>query len=175
MADLNVTKTLLTARTGGLAQTPKVGPSKFDLIRTQIAQRLAADVKLSPAAPPPTQHLSLTKTELRQPLRRSGAISPPEAIRQNLTTARAEMDRLTDAVGKLPDQPASSPLRERLEDLERQFQKSGDLIFQLNDMDPKSLLNAQMQLYQLSGNIGLMSKLVEQASSGVKTMLQIQI
>src|SRR4051794_17861263 len=98
MADLNVTKTLLTARTGGLAQTPKVGLSKFDLIRTQIARRLAADVKLSPV-PPPTQQVSLNKTELRKPLQRSGAFSPPEAFRQNMTTARTEMDRVTDAVG----------------------------------------------------------------------------
>ncbi len=175
MADLKVTKTVLTFPTGGLLQTPKLGPSKFDLIRTQISRRLAGDVKLSPVPPPSIRGISFTKTESKQPLARSGAPSPSEALRSNLTAARTEMTRLTDAIGKLPEQPAASPIRERLNNLEQQFQESGNLIHQLNDMDPKSLLNAQMQLYQLSENIGLMSKLVEQVSSGVKTMLQIQI
>ena len=77
-------------------------------------------------------------------------------------------------VARFSDRGAE-PRREDLKVLEEQFQKSGDLIQGVTDMDPKSLLNVQMQLYQLSGNIELMSKLVEQVSSGVKTMLQIQI
>ena len=175
MADLRVTQIALPSPTGGLAQTPKAGPSKFDLIRTQIAQRLSADVRLSPASPAATHKTSFARSDLVQPVERSGAPSSSEGLRQNMATARIDMNRLTNALGKLPEQPAASPIRERLNDLEQQFQKSGILVQQLNDMDPKSLLNAQMQLYQLSENIGLMSKLVEQMSSGVKTMLQIQI
>jgi len=175
MADLIVTKTVLNFPSGGLAQAPKLGPSRFDLIRTQIARRVAADVKLPPGPLPTIRGISFTKIEAQQHLGRSTPPSQAEEIRSNITAARRDMDRLTDAVGKLPDQSLSSPIRERLASLEQEFQKSGSLINQLNDMDPKSLLNAQLQLYQLSENIGLMSKLVEQMSSGVKTMLQIQI
>jgi hypothetical protein len=175
MADLRITKASLTSGAGALSHTAKVGPSQFDLISSRISQKVAADVKLPAMAKPSAQQTLAIENELKQQLQRTDATSPTEFFRGGMKTTRVEMDKLAGAVTKMPPQSAFSPFRERLNDLEQQFQKSGDLIQGINNMDPKSLLNVQMQLYQLSGNIELMSRLVEQTTSGVKTMLQVQI
>jgi hypothetical protein len=59
--------------------------------------------------------------------------------------------------------------------IEQQYQKSGDLIGRVKNMDPQSLLKAQVQLYQLSENMELLSKVVEQMTSGVKTIMQTNV
>ena len=42
-------------------------------------------------------------------------------------------------------------------------------------MDPKSLLNVQVQFYQVAENMELLSKVVDQVSSGAKTVMQTQV
>jgi hypothetical protein len=177
MADLRIVKPALKPGAGGpsLGQTAKAGPSKFDVISSQIAQKVSASVKLPSVAQPSAQQISSIDSGLKQRLQQTDARSAPEFFRVEMKDTRLKMDKLGQAVGKLPPQTTFSPFRERLTVIEQQFQRSGDLIQNMKDMDPKSLLNVQVQLYQLSENIGLMSKLVEQVSSGVKMMLQIQV
>jgi hypothetical protein len=177
MADLRIVKTVVKPGAGGpsLGQTAKTGPSKFDVISSQIAQKVAADVKLPRVAPPSAQQMSSIESGLKHQMERTDARSATEFFQVGMKDTRLNLDKLAQAVGKLPPQNTYSPFRERLQVMEQQFQKSGDLIQQVKGMDPKSILNVQVQLYQLSENIGLMSKMVEQVSSGVKTMLQIQV
>ena len=40
---------------------------------------------------------------------------------------------------------------------------------------PGDLMKVQMQMYQLTENLEMMSKVVEQVSSGVKSVLQTQV
>jgi hypothetical protein len=56
-----------------------------------------------------------------------------------------------------------------------QVQQTGQLINNMKDTDPQSLLNVQMQMYQMSQNVEIMSKVVDQVNSGVKTVLQTQV
>jgi hypothetical protein len=175
MADVMITKAALTPGNAGPSQTANAGPSKFDVIKSQITQQVAADVKVPAGAPPFAQLNSSIETGLKQQLAKVDSRSAMDPLRRGMKNTRVEMDKPAGTVGSLPPQSSFSPFRERLNVLEQQFQKSGDLIQGMSDMDPKSLLNVQMQLYQLSGNIELMSKLVDQASSGVKTMLQVQV
>jgi hypothetical protein len=175
MAELRITKAAATPGAAEFSQTAKLGPSKFDFIQSQITEKVAAGMKLPPLVQLSAQQISSIENGLKQQLERTTARSATEFFRGRTSSTHVGMDKLADAVGRLPPESAFSPLRDRLKVLEQQFQKSGDLIQGVTDMDPKSLLNVQMQLYQLSGNIELMSKLVEQVSSGVKTMLQIQI
>ncbi len=177
MADLRIAKAAVKPGAGGppVGQTAKAAPSKFDVISSQIAQKVAANVKLPNVAQPSAQQMSSMESGLKQQLQRTDARSATEFFRVEMKDTSLKMGQLAQAVGKLPPQTTYSPFRERLTSMEQQFQKSGDLIQNMNDMDPKSLLNVQVQLFQLSENIGLMSKVVEQVSSGVKTMLQIQV
>jgi hypothetical protein len=41
--------------------------------------------------------------------------------------------------------------------------------------NPGDLMKLQMQMYQLTENLELMSKVVEQVTSGMKTLLQTQV
>jgi hypothetical protein len=175
MADLRVTAATTTQATGALSQTAKASRSKFDLISNQITQKLAAEVKLPSVAPPSSQQISAIQRSLNQQLEKTKAGSAAEFFRADMKQTRIAMDKLTTAAAKLPPPSNSSGLQNRLKDLEQQFEKSGDLIKGLNDMDPKSLLNVQIQLYQLTGNIEVMSKVMEHMTSGVKTMLQTQV
>jgi len=175
MADLRITKAALNPPATGLASMPKAAPSKFDVIRSQIAQKVAATIKLPAAAQPSAQLISPIQSGQSRQLPPQGARPAAELFQARLKNTRIQIDNLTQAVGKLPPQDSSSSLQERLKALEQQFQDSGNLIQNITDMDPKSLLNVQVQLYQLSENIGLMSKLVETASSGMKTVMQTQV
>ena len=175
MADLRITKAALNPPATGLASMPKAAPSKFDVIRSQIAQKVAATIKLPAAAQPSAQLISPIQSGQSRQLPPQGARPAAELFQARLKNTRIQIDNLTQAVGKLPPQDSSSSLQERLKALEQQFQDSGNLIQNITDIDPKSLLNVQVQLYQLSENIGLMSKVVETASSGMKTVMQTQI
>jgi hypothetical protein len=175
MAELRVTKAAVTPEAAAFSQTAKAAPSKFDLIRSQITEKVAASTKLPPLMQLSAQQISAVEKGLKQQLERSTARSAAECFRGRTSSTQSGMDRLASAVGKPSPDGAFSGLRDRMKDLEQQFQRSGDLIQGATDMDPKSLLNVQMQLYQLSGNIEVMSRLVEQVSSGVKTMLQVQV
>jgi len=44
-----------------------------------------------------------------------------------------------------------------------------------NTQNPQDLMKIQMQMYQLGENLELMSKVVEQVTSGVKSILQTQL
>jgi hypothetical protein len=177
MADLSIAKP--TVKPGAdrppSGQTVKTGRSKFDAVSSQIAQRVAANVKLPGAVQPSGQQISSLDTALKQQLQQSDAHSATEFFQATMKGTRLRMDTLGQAVQKLPPQATFSPLRERFTAIEQQFKRSGDLIQNIKGMDPQSLLNVQVQLFQLSENIDLMSKVLDSASSGVKTMLQVQV
>jgi hypothetical protein len=158
-----------------LGQTAKQGPSKYDFISSRIAEKVAADLKLPAVTQPSPDRISAIESALKQKLEKTDARSATEFFRMEMTNTRQEMNKLAQAVGRLQPQSASSSLRERLNLIEQQFQKSAGLIQRVKDMDPKSLLNVQLQLYQIAENIELMSKVVEQVNTGVKTVMQTQV
>jgi hypothetical protein len=175
MAYIRIAGAAANPAPAALRQTAKAGVSRFDAVRFQLAQKAAAASKLPPMAQPSPSRVSAIQTGLKQQLEGTGARSPGEFFQPAMKSVRVELDKLTQATGNVSPQSAPSAWQDRLKSLEQQFQQSGDLIQRIPDMDPKSLLSVQVQLYQLSENIGLMSKVVEQASSGVKTVMQTQV
>ena len=177
MADIKIAKTALKgaidgASTGGSA---KVKPSAFDRIQSKIADKVAADLKVPPQAQPKPQQIASIESDLRKRLDQTQASSPTEFFRGDVDRSKKALDKLTTAVEKLPPKSAFDPIRQRLNVIEQQFQRSGNLVDRVKDMDPKSLLNTQVQLYQLSENIELLSKVVDSLTSGVKTIMQTQV
>jgi hypothetical protein len=154
----------------------KTAPSKFDSIRSELVQKVASGLKLPPAA---VRISAVDRKRLENDLRKrlSGTSSqtPKDVFRVEMKNTRLGIQSLNQAVNKLPAHNAFAPVRDRLTQIEAQFKKSGDLINNMKDMDPQALLKVQMQLYELSGNIELVSKLVDQASSGIKTVMQTQV
>jgi hypothetical protein len=174
MADIRIAKTALKP-VGGAASGAKAGPSAFDKIQSKIAEKVAADLKIPAAAQPKPQQIASMERDLRQRLEVTKAQSPAEFFGPEMDRSKATLDKLTAAVNKLPAKSAVDPIRQRLNAIEQQFQRSGNLIGGSKEMEPKSLLNTQMQLYQLSENMEMLSKVVDQLTSGVKTIMQTQV
>ena len=60
--------------------------------------------------------------------------------------------------------------------MDSQFQSAGQMVNSLRGTEsPGDLMKIQMQMYQLTENLELTSKVVEQVTSGVKSILQTQV
>jgi hypothetical protein len=176
MADIKITKAAAKPTVSALSSaTGKARPSAFDVIQSKIAGKVAADMKLPPLAQAPPQKIASMETALQKNLEKTDARSAADVLRPELKDGKAALEKVTSAVNKLPQQSAFNPLRERLNVIEQQYQRSSTLVNGMKSMDPKSLLRAQVQLYEVSENLELLSKVVDHVSSGVKTIMQTQV
>ena len=131
--------------------------------------------------PPEVKQISPEQTkvlqaQLNQRVQGAKSTSAPELYGADLKHAKVRLDTLTSRVNSLPKTPAFDPLRQRLTSVDNQFQAAGKLIDSLNgQQSPTDLMKVQMQMYQMTENLELMSKVVEQVSSGMKSILQTQL
>ena len=176
MADIKITKAVakpaVSAVTSG---TGKAQPSAFDLIQAKISEKVAADLRLPPLAQAKPQQVAAMENGLKKNLDRSDGRPATELFQVEMKDRKATLERVTQAVEKLPAQSTFNPIRQRLNVIEQQYQKSSDLVRGVKDMDPKSLLKVQVQLYELSENIEVLAKVVDHVSSGVKTIMQTPV
>ena len=181
MVDLSIAKTGIQKAVSGqdAAQAGlgagKVQPSRFDDIRSQLAQKVAADLTLPPPAQISSQQQTLLESALRKRLTGTQPTSASTFFGVDRKNTQLKIQSLTQAVNKLPNDSALDPIRDRLTSIATQFQQTGQLINNMQDTDPKSLLNVQIQIYQMSQNVEIMSKVVDQVNSGVKTVLTTQV
>jgi hypothetical protein len=158
-----------------LSDGQKSAPSKFDLLRSDLNQKLAAAAQL----PPPVtsindQQKKLLENDLRRKLQTSR--SPQELFEGEMKQLRTGIADLNRHVSAVPDVSAFAPLRERLKGIESDFNASEKLLKDLGSLDdPKRLLEVQMQVYKLSHNVEILSKVMSEAASGINTILRTQV
>jgi len=157
------------------ATSPKSGQSKFDLVRADLQNRSSQQVTL----PPEVKQVSVAQQKAMQTDLSSqvakGA-SPQQVLGVNMKRTQVSVDRLSKRVNALPKTPSFQPLHDRLASIDAQFRDAGKLVNSIKGGEsPQQLLNIQMKMYQLSENLELMSKVVEQVTSGTKTILQTQV
>jgi hypothetical protein len=153
----------------------KSGPSKFDMLRADLNQKLAA------SAQPPAhvagiddQHKKLLENDLRRKL--ETARNPQELFGGDMKQLRTGIADLNRQVARIPDVSAFAPLRERLKSIESDFNASARLLKNTKALDdPKQLLQMQMEIYKLAHNVEIMAKTMSEVASGVKTILQQQV
>lgn len=155
----------------------KNGESKFDKVRARLQEQQAESMHMPPevkqVSPEQTKTL---QAELNQRVQKAGTTSAPELYGGDLSRLKARIDTLTSRVNSLPKTPGMDPLRQRLTAIDDQFQAAGKLVQSLNgQQSPVDLMKVQMQMYQMSENLELMSKVVEQVTSGMKSVLQTQL
>jgi hypothetical protein len=86
------------------------------------------------------------------------------------------LNQLKSRVSALPASSALDQIQKRLSDLDTQFQKAGASIEAMNgSASPKQLLKLQMDMNNLSENLTIVSKMADQATSGIKSILQTQV
>ena len=161
----------------GATSGVKTGESKFDKVRARLQEEQAGSVQM----PPEVKQISPEQTkvlqsQLNQRVQQAKSTSAPELYGADLKHAKTRLDTLTSRVNALPKTPAFDPLRQRLTSVDNQFQAAGKLVNSLSgQQSPADLMKVQMQMYQMTENLELMSKVVEQVSSGVKSILQTQL
>jgi hypothetical protein len=178
MADISIAKAGMRAATA--AQTNQLGaqktqPSKFDSIRSQLAEQLGNNLNLAATKQVSGQQATNLETALRQRLGQTTATNPAQFFGTDMRTARANLNRLNAAAAKLPENNTSGSIRQSLSAIESMYQQSARLIGGSKGMDLQSLLKIQAELYQMSENINVLSKVVDQVTSGVKTIFQTQV
>lgn len=157
------------------ASPAKSGQSKFDRVRADLQDRNAQDVKI----PPEVKQVSLQQQKTMQADlagQLAKGASPQKVLGVNMKRTQISVDRLTKRVNALPKTSSFQPLRDRLNSIDAQFQDAGELVNSIKGGESQQdLLNIQMKMYQLNENLELMSKVVEQVTSGTKTILQTQV
>src|ERR1700761_6589923 len=153
------------------ASPAKSGQSKFDRVRADLQDRNAQQV----AIPPEVKQVSLQQQKAMQAdlaSQMAKGAAPQQVLGVNMKRTQVAVDRLTKRVDALPKTPSFQPLRDRLNSIDAQFQDAGKLLNSIKGGESKQdLLNIQMKMYQLSENLELMSKVVEQGTSGTKSIL----
>jgi hypothetical protein len=170
-------KPLGSATEQGVASPAKTGESKFDKVRTRLQDEQAGRVNL----PPETKSVSadqkkVLETDLSKRIEKSGTTSAHRLFAVDMKRAKEGVDSLATRVNALPKTSAFEPFRKRLASIDTQYQSAGKLVNSAGSTgNPGDLMKVQMQMYQLTENLEMMSKVVEQVTSGVKSILQTQV
>lgn len=155
----------------------KTGESKFDKVRSRLQEEQAQSVQLPPevkqVSPEQTKAL---QTDLNLRVERTKSTSAPELFGADMNRAKSRIENLTSRVNALPKTSAFDPIRQRITSVDNQFQAAGKMLQTLNGKQtPEDLMKLQVQMYQMTENLEIMSKVVEQVSSGVKSILQTSL
>jgi hypothetical protein len=155
----------------------KVGESKFDQVRSRLLHEQTAQTNLPPEVKQvsPEQENAL-RVELTKQTELNGEGSAQQLFAARMLHATQRIEQLTTRVNSLPKTAGFESFRERLASIDSQYQSAGKLVNSIGQStNPADLMKVQMQMYQLTENLELMSKVVEQATSGVKSVLQTQL
>lgn len=158
-----------TTALGTETSAPKGGSSQFDQIRAQLKQ--TADALGLPA---PDQAAAPVATPAA-----TTAIPPaggPAKVQQQLAVSRYHIDRIQAQIKADPSASSLQKLAGRLTSVEKQYNNLDVALRQISpDATPQDWLRLQQMANSMNENINVLSKLVDSAASGVKTILQTQI
>jgi hypothetical protein len=161
----------------GGTKPAKVGESKFDQVRSRLLDQQAGQVQLPPAVNQvSTEQKKVLAAQLSTRLEQAKGTPVHKVFAVDMKSAKEKVDHLTKQVNALPSTSAFEPLRSRLAMIDQQYRSAGKLVNGIKGSNsPADLMKIQVQMYQLSENIELMSKVVEQVTSGMKTLFQTQL
>lgn len=140
--------------------------SPFSMMQPQASGRYdVASAQIVTQQTPPT-----TALVSPSPPASAGALTPKLEYTGNA------LSDLNARAATIPPANAASSLQNRLDLLNSQFRALGDHLQEsAAKNDPLQLLRLQNDIYQLDEELELVSKVVDQATSGVRSLLQTQI
>jgi hypothetical protein len=178
-------------------QLPKDGASHFDKIKAQLQDTTDSVNSFAPnavsaAAPtPPASAASVEPSSSAvQPAdsgmkpamgtARSQSIQslPPEAekVQRTMAAGRYHLDRVQTIVKPNSSTGTMDKVKGKLTSIEAQYNQLDATLRQISpNASPQDWLRLQQMANSMNENISVLSKLVDSASSGVKTILQTQI
>jgi hypothetical protein len=155
----------LTTETKAAAQAePKTGPSKFDRVRAELASA-QQDQTMGPSGAD-NAHVP--------PSNAADHVTPlsPEAVR----ISRAKVSELQNRVAALGKTPALDAIQSRLSRIDAEYERVGrNVDVSMPSASPQQLLKLQKDMNDLSENLNIVSKLVDETTGGIKSILQTQV
>ena len=153
-------KSLDSASEQAATGSAKTGESKFDKVRARLLDEQAEGTEIPPEVKQvSTDRQKVLQADLAQRVEKMGTTSPADLFAVNITQAKEGVERLTSRVNALPKTPAFEPLRQRLASIDTQYRQAGELLSSLDGQQSQGdLMKIQLQMYQLTENLELMSK-----------------
>jgi hypothetical protein len=157
-------------------QTGKTGPSKFDKIQSQLVDPSGGDVATAKGTGQALSSSVVSRVSSSADRPQSNAATVPDRVRQNLAASGHNLGQLKARVEANPDVSSMQSLQGRLSSIEHQYTRldSAAKTMPPNASD-QQWLALQQQVYAMNENIGVLSKMVGQVVSGVKSVLQTQV
>ena len=156
---------------GGREKQPAGGRSFENLLE----KGQEADREVKPPDPADDARLEQMQNDLRQRLSELPPGEGRKALLPELIDTRTRMGLLREAVKSVGSQPAEPGLRGRFAQVESEWQQLEQLMRSERDFSPGELLGLQAQLYRVSQHIEVLSKVIDQVTGGIKTILNTNV
>ncbi len=165
-----------TLLNSGPATETALTPPTFDPQESFSRALGHAESPNAQATPLKTDRQATTPPLVGPPAASSVAPAANAALQSKLEYTANSLATAKQRVAAVNNTGALLPLQNRLAQLETRLQTTGSNLKQTGaNADPAQLLKLQNDVYQLDEELEIMSKVVEQATSGIKSVLQIQI
>ena len=114
--------------------------------------------------------------DLRKRMEVTGSTNPQTLFGNDLTAARKHLDIAAGKVDGVKNTPGTEGIRDRLASIEAQFKSASTKAETMPDTNNlRDLLSLQSEMYKMGQNIEILSKVVDSATSSVKSTLQMQV
>ena len=97
------------------------------------------------------------------------------ALLPELIDSRTRLSLLREAVGSMGNTPKGTDLRRQFAKVEGEWHQLESIMKSDKDLSQGELLGLQARLYQVSQHVEVMSKVVDQVTGGVKTILNTNV
>lgn len=158
------------------------GPSRFKEIQKNAMPK-DPGVKTAAAADPLPPMKEVTAAEqkkierdLRKRIEHKDTQDPTKLLGGDLKDLRKQLDGVAGRIEAAGKKDAPSGVRDRLAAIEEQFTASEARLQNIPKGDNlRDLLSLQTEMYKMSQNIEILTKVVDSAAQGVKQTLQTQV
>jgi hypothetical protein len=177
---LGVLSQAITQQVGGAAQQQpqqKEGGRSFESVLQQGGEQGGG---LQNPAGQPTQVSGAELERMRVDLQQRIELLPPKASNVNallpeLIDSRTRLGLLREALGSVGNTPKGTDLRGQFAKVEGEWHQLEAIMKSDKDLSQGELLGLQARLYQVSQHVEVMSKVVDQVTGGVKTILNTNV
>lgn len=163
---------------GKQAQQHQSGGRSFESVLQNGGSRQGQD--LNATLGQPTQISGAELERMRVDLMRRVSTLPPgttniNALLPELIDSRTRLGLLKEAMSSMSRTPKSTDLRGQLSRVESEWYQLESIMKSNKNLSQGELLGLQARLYQLSQHVEVMSKVVDQVTGGVKTILNTNV
>ena len=158
-------------------QQAKTNPSKFDQIKSKLAESNSEGVSSSSSEAPASsvaQSNQVQPNQIAPP--ETVANSPQDRVRHALAASHQNLVDLRQRVNASSNTGPVQGLTKRLDGIEHEYRRLNSALAAMPpNATPQQWMALQQRVYRVSESVGTLSNMVNQATSSVKSILQTQL